>query len=194
MYDRAMSARDTVMEKGTDPASPDKLTEPRSPSVVPVPPEKGDAAPASAPPPPSPGSPAEIQTSEDEDGDDDDAEYPEGGLQAWLVVLGSWLALFSALGLMNTLATFQAYVSTHQLADHSEGQIGWIFSLYTFLTFGGGIYIGAVFDKYGPRWVVLAGTICLVVSLVGFSFCTGTSAQSPVLIKLAAYPMGPTSS
>lgn len=176
MHDRGMNARDTVMEKGTDPATPDKLTEPRSPSAVPVPPpEKGDAAPDSALAPPSPGSPPDVLTSEDEYGNDDDVEYPEGGLQSWLVVLGSWLALFSALGLMNTLATFQAYVATHQLADHSEGQIGWIFSLYTFITFGGGIYIGPVFDKYGPRWVVLAGTICLVVSLVGFSFCTGSS-------------------
>lgn len=186
------------MEKGTDPATPDKLTEPRSPSAVPVPPpEKGDAAPApdSAPPPPSPGSPPDVLTSEDEYGDDDDVEYPEGGLQSWLVVLGSWLALFSALGLMNTLATFQAYVATHQLADHSEGQIGWIFSLYTFITFGGGIYIGPVFDKYGPRWVVLAGTICLVVSLVGFSFCTGSLTLALIpLISPAAHLTGPTSS
>jgi hypothetical protein len=32
-----------------------------------------------------------------------ETEYPEGGLQAWLVVFGSWCALCASLGLMNTL-------------------------------------------------------------------------------------------
>ncbi|KXH61110.1 hypothetical protein CSAL01_05715 [Colletotrichum salicis] len=76
---------------------------------------------------------------------------PEGGLRAWSVVLGSWLALFSALGIMNSIAIFQTYVATHQLKGYSEGTIGWIFSVYTFLCFFGGIYIGPVFDQYGPR-------------------------------------------
>ena len=174
-----MNTSDTVMEKGTEPASPDQLTGPRSPGPAPSKEKIAPPAPGS-PPPGSEEGRVEAQTSEDEDEDNDD-DYPEGGLKAWLVVLGSWLALFSSLGLMNTLATFQAYVSTHQLANHSQGQIGWIFSLYTFLTFFGGIYIGPVFDMYGPRWVVFAGTLCLVVSLVGFSFCTGTSAYETVI-------------
>ena len=170
-----MNTRDTVMEKGTEPVSSDQLTGLRSPEAAgPAPSQKESEPPAAEPSPPRSDAAVEAQTSEDEDVDDDDG-YPEGGLKAWLVVLGSWLALFSALGLMNTLATFQAYVSTHQLQGHGEGQIGWIFSLYTFLTFFCGIYIGPIFDKYGPRWVILAGTLCLGVGLVGFSFCTGTS-------------------
>ncbi|KAK5663196.1 hypothetical protein OQA88_6613 [Cercophora sp. LCS_1] len=97
---------------------------------------------------------------------DDGNDYPEGGVRAWLVVLGCWLALFAALGLMNILATFQTYVSSNQLADYSSGTIGWIFSVYTFVSFFLGIYIGPLFDKYGPRWLILSGTICLVVSLI----------------------------
>ena len=179
------------MEKGADSVSPDKLTRPRSldhpvtvPSPAPTPaPEKQDAVRDPGPSPSATEPAIEAQTSEDEEEDDDDS-YPEGGLQAWLVVMGSWMALFSALGLMNTLATFQAYISTHQLADHSEGHIGWIFSLYTFITFFGGIYIGPIFDKHGPRWVILAGTICLVVSLIGFSFATGMP-QTPFPVGLS---------
>lgn len=98
--------------------------------------------------------------------------FPEGGLQAWLVVLGAWLALFSSLGILNSLATFQTYVSTHQLANESQDTIGWIFSLNAFVCFFAGVYIGPIFDKYGPRWLVLAGTLCLVTSLVLLSFCT----------------------
>lgn len=80
---------------------------------------------------------------------------PDGGLEAWLVVLGAWLALVSSLGLMNTLATFQSYLTTHQLADYDEGTVGWIFSVYTFMVFFLGLYIGPLFDKHGPRWLIL---------------------------------------
>ena len=99
--------------------------------------------------------------------------YPEGGRAAWTVVLGSWLALVSSLGLMNTIATLQIYISKHQLANYSQGTIGWIFSIYTFLSFFLGVYIGPVFDKFGPRWLVVSGTLCLVTSLMLLSICSG---------------------
>ncbi|KAL6836034.1 major facilitator superfamily domain-containing protein [Trichoderma sp. SZMC 28015] len=98
--------------------------------------------------------------------------YPEGGLQAWTVVAGSWFAMIASMGLMNSIAVFQAYTLSHQLKDHSEGTVGWIFSIYTWLAFFGGVYIGPVFDKYGPRWLVIAGCVCTVGALIGMSFCT----------------------
>ncbi|KAL5087487.1 hypothetical protein Trisim1_007707 [Trichoderma cf. simile WF8] len=98
--------------------------------------------------------------------------YPEGGLQAWTVVAGSWFAMIASMGLMNSIAVFQAYTLSHQLKDHSEGTVGWIFSIYTWLAFFGGVYIGPVFDKYGPRWLVIAGCACTVGALIGMSFCT----------------------
>lgn len=101
--------------------------------------------------------------------------YPEGGLQAWSVVAGSWFALFSSLGLMNTIGTFQAYALAHQLSGYSEGTVGWVFSLYTFLAFFCGVYIGPIFDKYGPRWLVIAGAIFTVGGMIFMSFCTGPS-------------------
>jgi hypothetical protein len=101
--------------------------------------------------------------------------YPEGGTQAWLVVLGAFFALFSSMGLMNSIAMFQAYTLSHQLKDHSEGTVGWIFSIYTFLAFFGGVYFGPVFDKYGPRWLVICGAACVVLAMVGMSFCKGKS-------------------
>ncbi|KAK2764739.1 MFS monocarboxylate [Colletotrichum kahawae] len=99
-------------------------------------------------------------------------DYPEGGLRAWSVVLGSWFASFSALGISNTIATLHAYVGTHQLAGYSEGTIGWIFSTYMFLVFFCGIYVGPLFDKYGPKWLILAGTIGVVAAQMLLSFST----------------------
>lgn len=98
--------------------------------------------------------------------------YPEGGLQAWMVVLGSWFSLLASLGLMNTIAMFQAYVLSHQLQGYSESTVGWIFSLYTFLAFFCGVYIGPIFDKYGPFWLNVAGASFTVSGVVAMSFCS----------------------
>lgn len=105
--------------------------------------------------------------------------YPEGGLEAWLVVLGSWCGLVAALGILNTIGTFQTYVSRNQLSGYSEGTVGWIFSLYTALCFFCGIYIGPLFDKYGPRWLIGPGSIAVVASLMITSVCTGKLGAQP---------------
>lgn len=109
--------------------------------------------------------------STDEVGEEE--KYPEGGLRAWLVVFGSWCALFAALGLLNTLGTFQSYISTHQLSHYSDGAIGWIFSIYTFMAWFCGIFIGPLFDKWGPKWLILAGSACVVGAMMLLGECTG---------------------
>ncbi|KAJ8071097.1 hypothetical protein OCU04_001440 [Sclerotinia nivalis] len=103
---------------------------------------------------------------------EDEYKYPEGGLQAWLVVLGSWCGMFCSFGIANSTGSFQAYLAANQLASYSDSQIGWIFSLYSFILFIGGIYIGPAFDVYGPRYLVLPGSILLVLSVFLFGECT----------------------
>lgn len=110
-------------------------------------------------------SPLEIPT-------EDAFDYPEGGLRAWLVVFGSWCGLFASLGIANTLATFQAYMSDSQLSNYTPGAIGWIFSLYTFVLFACGIYIGPLFDVYGPRWLILPGSACVILTIFLLGVCT----------------------
>lgn len=118
------------------------------------------------------GDPASVKTEEE-------VTYPEGGLRAWLVVFGSFSGMLAAFGMMNTIGTFQAYLSTHQLSDYSEGTIGWIFSLYVFLAFFCGIQIGPVFDAKGPRLLVFAGTAFLLASSLLLGICTGNHPPSP---------------
>ncbi len=98
--------------------------------------------------------------------------YPEGGLEGYLVVFGSLCGLMGALGLMNTIGTFQAYLSTHQLADQTESAVGWIFGIYAFLSFFCGIQIGPIFDAKGPRWLVLAGSILIVACYLLLGVCS----------------------
>jgi len=100
--------------------------------------------------------------------------YPEGGLQGWLVVLGSFTGMVAAFGYMNTIGIYQAYLATHQLANYSESTIGWIFSVYIFLSFFCGLQIGPIFDAKGPRVLIFAGSVFLMLSVMLMGACTGT--------------------
>lgn len=104
--------------------------------------------------------------------EDDGNTYPEGGLRAWLVVLGSFSGMVASFGNLNSTGTFQAYLSTHQLVHESPSAIGWIFSIYAFFTFFCGVQIGPVFDAYGPRWLVFAGSVLLFGGMMGVAEST----------------------
>ncbi|KZF24660.1 MFS general substrate transporter [Xylona heveae TC161] len=110
----------------------------------------------------------------DDNNEDDDADYefPEGGFQAWLVVFGSFCAMFMVFGVVNSTAALQDYFSNHQLRGYSPGSIGWIFSLNLFLVFFCGLYIGGIFDVHGPRLLVAFGSLALVLSMMLLGFCT----------------------
>lgn len=107
------------------------------------------------------------------DSSHDDEDFPEGGLQAWLVVFGSFCAMFMVFGIVNSTGAFQDYFSSNQLREYSPDQIGWIFSLNLFLVFFCGIYTGRIFDVHGPKVVVAFGSVAMVLSMMLLSFCTG---------------------
>ncbi|KAG5763104.1 hypothetical protein H9Q69_009187 [Fusarium xylarioides] len=117
-------------------------------------------------PPPDGNQPSSDDQNRENSTDDAADEYPEGGLKAWLVVVGSWYAMFSIYGLINTSAVFESYFKENQLKDYSHSQIGWIFSLYLFLVFFVGVLVGPVFDRFGPRLLVAGGCFLIVLSLM----------------------------
>jgi hypothetical protein len=102
---------------------------------------------------------------------DDAVTYPEGGTRAWLVVFGAWCGMFASFGISNALGSFQAYISANQLSTYSDSQIGWIFSLYLFFLMFGGIYVGPIFDVYGPRWLLLVGSTMIIVMIFVIGVC-----------------------
>lgn len=98
--------------------------------------------------------------------------YPEGGTRAWLVVLGSFSGMVAALGIMNTIGVYESYLARHQLASYSTSSIGWILSIYVFLAFGAGLVIGPIFDVHGPRWLLFAGSILIILATFLLGECT----------------------
>lgn len=105
------------------------------------------------------------------DSDSDGLTYPEGGLEAWLTVLGAWSGMTAGIGLLNTVASLQSYLSTHQLSNYPLSTIGWIFSIQALLVFFCGIQIGPLFDAIGPRKLVATGSVLLVVSTIVMGEC-----------------------
>lgn len=99
--------------------------------------------------------------------------YPEGGRDAWLVVLGACCGLTASLGIYNTAGVFEVVISKVILPEESPSTLGWIFSTYAFVNWICGVQVGPTFDAKGPRALIIAGTICTLIGIFSLSICTG---------------------
>lgn len=119
---------------------------------------------------------------------------PNGGLRAWLVVVGAWCTSFCSFGWINSTLTlnqsassnkgnlklilykgvgaFQDYYQASLLKEYSPSTISWIPSLQIFFMMALGPVIGLIYDKYGPRWLIIGGTFLHVFGLMMTSIST----------------------
>ncbi|KAJ3537313.1 hypothetical protein NM208_g6365 [Fusarium decemcellulare] len=122
--------------------------------------------------------------------DEEDVEYPDGGLKAWLVVVGAWCAMIPSMGVLNSLAVLQAWVLQNQLSHLSESTVGWIFSCYGFFLYFCGAQVGKlttlarviikllnrtpgpIFDAYDIKFLLIPGSIGMVASMIFTSLST----------------------
>jgi MFS family permease len=100
------------------------------------------------------------------------SQFPDGGKDAWLCLLGSFCCLFCSFGWINCLGVFQNYYQTHQLRDYSPSSIAWIASIEIFMMFFPGPIVGWAFDNYGPKYLLIFGTFFHVLGLMMTSLCT----------------------
>ncbi|KAH8705874.1 major facilitator superfamily domain-containing protein [Talaromyces proteolyticus] len=98
--------------------------------------------------------------------------YPDGGRQAWGCVLGSFFLMFPSFGFEVALGTVQDYIATHQLSDYSLSDVGWISAILVFLTLFLGVQVGPLFDRYGPRYLLILGTSGSFLSYILLAQCT----------------------
>ncbi|THH19500.1 hypothetical protein EW146_g1679 [Bondarzewia mesenterica] len=115
------------------------------------------------PPPPSPAI---------NDSHANDSERLDGGIRAWLTVLGGFIALFCSFGQLNAFGTFQAWYSAHQLSHLQPSTISWIGSLQLWIFFFSGAFVGHAFDMHGPRPIIALGSLILVFSIMMTSLST----------------------
>lgn len=102
----------------------------------------------------------------------DPADFPDGGTTAWLVVLGSWCGFFCSFGWINSIGVFQEHYQYNQLSSYTPSTIAWIPSFEVFIMFFAGPVAGKLFDNYGPRYVLLSGSILQVFGLMMTSLAT----------------------
>jgi len=114
--------------------------------------QPGDAKPGQGPPPPAGGPPG--------------ADFPDGGVEAWLVVLGGWCALFCTFGLVNCVGVFEQYYVNGPLRQYSSSTVSWILSVQVWTMVFSGTVFGRLFDNYGPRWLLWGGTVAYVFGLM----------------------------
>lgn len=60
------------------------------------------------------------------------ADFPDGGLQAWLVVFGGWCGLFCTFGFVNCIGVFEAYYLKVPLRQYTASEVSWITSAEVF--------------------------------------------------------------
>ncbi|KFY41541.1 hypothetical protein V495_04897 [Pseudogymnoascus sp. VKM F-4514 (FW-929)] len=98
--------------------------------------------------------------------------YPDGGLRAWLVVLGSFFLLFATFGFQASMGLFQLHWSLNQLSDSSPSRIAWIPSVFIFLSLALSIQTRAIFDRYGARYILLFGSVGYLMTFFLLAQCT----------------------
>jgi MFS family permease len=70
------------------------------------------------------------------------------------------------------VGSFQQYYEVGPLRGYSSSTISWIPSLQIFFLFFMGPVVGFLFDKYGPRPLIIAGTLLHVFGLMMASLAT----------------------
>ncbi|KAK4129181.1 MFS general substrate transporter [Parathielavia appendiculata] len=97
---------------------------------------------------------------------------PDGGLTAWLQVVGSAAILVNTWGVINTFGVFQAYYETDLLRDHSSSDISWIGSTQASLLFLVGVVAGPLYDMGYFRHLLFVGLFLIVFGQFMTSLCT----------------------
>ncbi len=161
------AASGEISIEGLDPRNgtgPDEIEEKRdaaSDATTTTTNEKTEASPPAPPPPsasPTPASPS--------------SPVPDGGWQAWMQVLGSFVVMMGTWGLVNSFGVFQTYYETELLPGSSSSAISWIGSLQGALMLMLGVVSGPLFDAGYFRGLMFAGTFLVVLGQFMASLCT----------------------
>ncbi|KAB2570588.1 hypothetical protein BFW01_g1898 [Lasiodiplodia theobromae] len=93
-------------------------------------------------------------------------QHPDGGLTAWLCVLGCGACYFCSYGWINALSVFQEYYKNVALSSYSSLDVGWIATLQNFFLQFCGPFVGLLFDRFGPTYLLITGAVLHVFGLM----------------------------
>ncbi|CAL1699313.1 unnamed protein product [Somion occarium] len=96
---------------------------------------------------------------------------PEGGVRAWLTVIGCSFVMFISFGMIQSFGVFQDYYTRVVLSGFSPSDISWIGSVQTFLLYALGLYTGKWFDNGYFYFMIIPGSIIYIISIFMLSLC-----------------------
>ena len=96
---------------------------------------------------------------------------PNGGLVAWLQVLGSFMLFFNTWGLINTFGVFQTFYESGALFSESSSNIAWIGGIQAYMLLTVGFFSGPIYDRGYLRGLTIFGSLAIVFGLMMLSLC-----------------------
>ncbi|KAF9259565.1 MFS general substrate transporter [Marasmius fiardii PR-910] len=96
---------------------------------------------------------------------------PDGGLRAWLVVVGIFCLAFTAFGCVSTWGVFQAYYEETFLKGSSSSKVAWIGSVQNAMVFIPSMIVGRIFDLGYYHTILISSSILLVLSTILVAEC-----------------------
>ncbi|CAI6341403.1 unnamed protein product [Periconia digitata] len=96
---------------------------------------------------------------------------PDGGVKAWLHVLGSFMLYFNTWGIMNAFGVYQNYYESGELFETSSSNISWIGSIAAFLLLAMGVIVGPIYDRGYLRLILSFGAFMVVFGHMMLSLC-----------------------
>ncbi|KAL6250313.1 hypothetical protein RBB50_002614 [Rhinocladiella similis] len=97
---------------------------------------------------------------------------PDGGLRAWLQVVGCWLVFFNVWGTTFAFGIFQSYYLLYMLPGESSSTISWIGTVATYLLIVVGVISGPMFDLGYYRSMLFGGAALSSFGLMMLSLAT----------------------
>lgn len=97
---------------------------------------------------------------------------PDGGFKAWSAVLGAWCCLFVSFGWVNCIGIFEAHYQHNQLSEYPPGIVAWITSTEVAVMYISMPVLGKLYDSFGPKPLLYAGTFAHVFGLMMASLAT----------------------
>ncbi|KAH7103229.1 major facilitator superfamily domain-containing protein [Auriculariales sp. MPI-PUGE-AT-0066] len=96
-------------------------------------------------------------------------QVPDGGWEAWSVVIAGWLILFCTFGFVNAYGSLQVYYV--RALEKSDSQVAWIGSFQLWLQFSAGLVVGKVFDEGYGKALVVGGSALYILCVYMTSLC-----------------------
>ena len=96
---------------------------------------------------------------------------PNGGLVAWLHVLGGFMLFFNTWGILNTFGIYQTYYETGSLFVENASNISWIGAIQAYCVLLVGFLSGPIYDRGYFRSLLLVGSFGVVFGHMMLSVC-----------------------